>query len=171
MRELEYPVYPSSTGPRLHWADIFAGVVVTLAVFATLNALGMGLGWLAASSAFEPTLEPAGAKPWWPAAAGVLAFGLGGWLASRLSDSGGRSDGVLYGLVCWASAGLAVIIVPAGAFGGTLDVPGTGLLVAATLTLQALAAALGGLAGARLYVPVPVESYRRARRHPAGVGR
>jgi hypothetical protein len=164
MRELEFPIYPVAAGPRLRWSAVAAGSAVTLAMTAGLNILGVGLNLLpaAASPVAAPVDIRAGA--WWTLASGVAAFWAGGWFASRLSDCGRRGDGVLYGLVAWAASTLAAFYVPAFALGGVLSIAATGLFVAATIALEAAAAALGGLAGARLYLPVPISEYRRA--HP-----
>lgn len=166
MRELEYPTYPSSTGPRLRWSEIIAGTSVTLALLVALNFLGVGLGFLPA----DVDIVPAAAKTWWPMASGAVAFFAGGWFASRLSDSGGRADGVIYGLVCWAASVLGGLVLPAETVGGVLSVA-SGVLVFATMVLEGVAAAVGGLVGARLYVPVPVSEYHRTRRHPAALSR
>lgn len=169
MRELDFPIYPTAAGPRLRWSPIFAGAAVTLAATAGLNILGVGLGLLpaAASPISAPVDVRAGA--WWTLASGVAAFWAGGWFASRLSDSGRRSDGVLYGLVAWATSTIGALYVPAFALGGVLSIAATGVFVFATIALEAAAAALGGLAGARLYLPVPITEYRRS--HPELAGR
>lgn len=165
MRELEYPMYPSAAGPRLRWSEIAAGAAVTLSLLAAFNFLGVGLG-------FVPTgaeILPVAPKAWWPVLVGALSFFTGAWFASRLSDSGGRSDGVIYGVVSWAAATLGMLVLPIDIFGGLLDAPASGVLVFASMIAHCLAAAAGGLAGARFYVPVPVAEYHRTRRHPAGV--
>ncbi|MBI4347206.1 MAG: hypothetical protein HY553_10150 [Elusimicrobia bacterium] len=164
MRELEYPSYPTSTGPRLRWSEIFAGSAVTLALLAAFNALGIGLGLQPSDVDFA--IAP---KAWWAPACGVVAFFVGGWCASRLSDSGGRSDGVLYGVICWAAATVLSVLWPFDALGGLQDLGLSGIVVCAMILLEAAAAGLGGILGARLYLPVPVSEYHRTRRHPAAL--
>jgi hypothetical protein len=164
MRELDFPIYPVAAGPRLRWSSILAGAAVTLAVTTALNVLGVGLGLLpAAASPLSPPIDVR-AGAWWTLSSGVIAFGLGAWVASRLSDSGRRGDGVLYGLVCWSASTLASVYVPAFALGGVLSIAASGVFVFVTIALEAASAALGGLAGARLFLPVPITEYRRA--HP-----
>lgn len=168
MKELEFPTYPSATGPRLRWSAVLAGAAVALAVTASLNILGVGLGLLpAAASAAAAPAGAASAGPgssWWTPASGVAAYWLGGWFTGRLSTSGHRSDGVIYGLVTWAASALAAVYVPAFALGGVLSIAASGVFVFATIALEAAAAALGGLVGARLYLPVPITEYRRTHR-------
>jgi hypothetical protein len=125
----------------------------------------VGLGLVPAAAAV-PAAPAAAAGPgasWWTLVSGGAAYGLGGWFSSRLSDSGRRADGVIYGLVTWAATTLAAVYVPAFALGGVLSLAASGAFVFATLALQAAAAALGGAAGARLYLPVPITEYRRGR--------
>jgi hypothetical protein len=169
MKELEFPIYPAAAGPRLRWAAIFAGATIALAVIVSLNMLGVGLGVFpaAASAAAAPAAALGPAASWWTLGAGVGASGLGGWFSSRLSDCGRRADGVLYGLVTWGASTLASVYVPAFALGGGQWIAGSGTFVFSTVALQALAAAIGGVAGARLYLPVPITEYRRGHRERA----
>ncbi len=176
MREMEYPSYPASAGPRLHWSAIFAGAATTLAFVACLNVLGVGLNQLPAAAGAVPPNAFAGyagqGGVWWTAFSGVVAYFCGGWLASRLCDSGRRSDGAFYGLVSWSAATLAALYLPAFALGGVLSIAASGVTVFAILVGEAIAAAVGGVVGARLYVPVPVEQYRRThRREISGIMR
>jgi hypothetical protein len=171
MREMEYPAYPAASGPRVRWSSVFAGSVMTTAVLATLNILGLGLGYYpAAAGGAVPGSAAFGAAPagaWWSLGASVLAFFFGGWLASRLSDSGRRSDGVLFGLVAWAVSALAAMYFPAASLGGALTAASSGVFVFLTLLAQAIAGGIGGFLGARLYLPVPATEYRRRHRETA----
>lgn len=145
MRELEFPAYPPVTGPRLRWSAIFAGAAVALAVLASLHTLGaLGSSWAAIAS-------------------GVAAYGAGGWFASRLSDSGRHADGVLYGLVAWAVVTLVMFYSPAFAARVMPPMAAYGTPVFLVVLCEAAAAAFGGAAGARLYLPVPIAEYRERR--------
>ncbi|MBI3296855.1 MAG: hypothetical protein HYZ75_01735 [Elusimicrobia bacterium] len=166
MRAMEYPSYMSVTGPRLRWPSIFAGVAMTTAILGACNVLGVGLGYLPAG--VDAALAPGTAGARWTLASGVPAFYVGGWFASRLSDSGRRSDGVIFGLVCWAASALVALYFPASTLGGAFALAFSGPLVFSVLALEAAAAALGGVNGARLYLPVPVSEYRRTHREIAG---
>ena len=172
MREMEYPAYPSVAGPRLRWSSILAGSAMTVAVLASLNVLGIGLGYSppAAAGAIPSTVTAGavGGGAWWTLGAGLVAFYLGGWFSSRLSDSGRRCDGAIYGLVSWAVAALAPVFWPSAAFGGALTAAAPGVFVFMTLAAHAAAAGFGGVAGARLYLPVPVGDYRKRHREFAG---
>lgn len=171
MREMEYPSYSAgSAGPRLNWSAVLAGSAVTLAALACLNVLGVGLNLLPAAASADGAIPAATAGPgviWWPSLSGIGSFYLGGWIASRLCDSGRRADGVIFGIVSWAVSTLATVYVPAFALGGTLSIAASGATAFATMALEAAAAALGGSAGARLYLPVPVDQFRRTHPHPA----
>lgn len=177
MRELDYPTYAmsSAAGPRLRWSSIFAGCVMWLATMACLGLLGAGIGFMAApnggAGADATSLGIIGAA--YLAACGIVSAFVGSWVASRLTDSGRAADGVIYGLVCWATTTLVSVLLIGGAAGGLfasealtrasafstagiMGLYGFGLMV-----VEAIAAALGGRAGARLYVPVPVSEFRR----------
>ncbi|HXS99217.1 MAG TPA: hypothetical protein VN915_00915 [Elusimicrobiota bacterium] len=165
---MEYPAYPAASGPRVRWSSVLAGSALTVAVLASLDILGLGLGYYpAAAAAAIPSSVTSGAVPagaWWTLGASLPAFFLGGWIASRLSDSGRRSDGVIFGLVSWAVSALTALYFPAASLGGAMTVAASGVFMFLTLLAQAWAAALGGFAGARLYLPVPAAEYRRHRR-------
>ena len=51
MREMEYPAYPAASGPRVRWSSVLAGSVMTVAVLACLDILGLGLGYAPAAAA------------------------------------------------------------------------------------------------------------------------
>lgn len=164
MRELEFPIYPVAAGPRLRWGAVIAGAAMAMAVTVALNVLGVGLRiFPGAGPAAAPAAAIGLSASWWSLGAGIAAYAAGGWFASRLSDCGRRADGVLYGLVTWAAATLASVYAPAFALGGGAGVTASGIFAFATLALQAGAAALGGAAGGRLYLPVPIAEYRRHR--------
>lgn len=168
MKELEYPTYPLGEGPRLRWSAILAGSAIALAVIVSFNVLGVALGFFpGAAPAAAPAVGLGFSASWWTMGSGVAAHAAGAWFASRLSDCGGRGDGVLYGLVTWAFSTLAAVYVPAFALGGGIGLAGPGAIAFGTIALQAVAAALGGMAGARLYLPVPITEFRRAHREGA----
>lgn len=171
MREMEYPAYPAASGPRVRWSSVLAGSAITIAVLASLDILGLGLGYEpAAAAGAVPSSVTSGAVPagaWWTLGSSLLAFFFGGWVASRLSDSGRRSDGVLFALVSWAVSALTALYFPAASLGGAMTIAASGVFMFLTLVAQAWAAGFGGFAGARLYLPVPAAEYRRHRREAA----
>jgi hypothetical protein len=172
MRELDYPSYRSAVGPRLRWSPIAAGAVVSIAVMACLTLLGIGLGFVSLEdgarwSPRSGLLVHAAAL--WPLVAGCAAFFSGGWIAARLSDCGRRADGAIFGLITWAVgaiAGFVVVgaIVGAGAGYGGAALGSAGVLGFCLMAFEALSAAVGGVFGARLFLPKPVARYRREHR-------
>ena len=162
MRELTYPSYPAASGPRLFWPAIAAGTAVSAAVTGCLILAGLTLGLLDPAGLAAPrTLGPAGGFVLLVSCS--AGFFAGGWTASRLSDSGRDADGMIYGLVTWAAAacaGMALFALSVGA-GRAAGALGTAELI--SVAAAALAAAAGGRAGARLYLPVPVAEFPVAR--------
>jgi hypothetical protein len=167
MREMEYPSYPALSGPRLYWSAVLGGTVIDLALMMVSRALGVSLGIVAAPTATASTALPIGqgiGGPLFLWACGFAAFFCGGWVASRLSTSGRPSDGVIYGLVSWAAALVAVPFLYSALVGGLFGPVAFGKVGLGMMLTTGVAAALGGSFGARLYRPVPIEEYRTTRR-------
>ncbi|MBI3289036.1 MAG: hypothetical protein HYZ74_05925 [Elusimicrobia bacterium] len=184
---MEYPSYPTTTGPRLYWSAIFAGTAMSLATMACLSVLGAAIGFMTVPGASAPVsgiakgLGIGGGL--WLLLSGVVSFYVGGWFASRLSNSGRPADGVIYGLVSWATATLVVGFLFTTALGSALGAAmggagdaaapiaagqtagAVGLFGFLMMVLEACAAALGGHNGARLYRPVPIGEYTPRHRH------
>jgi len=70
---------------------------------------------------------------------------------------------VLYGLVAWAVVTLVMLYSPAFAARVMPPLAAHGVPVFLVILCEAAAAAFGGAAGARLYLPVPIEDYRAGR--------
>ena len=169
MREMDYPLYPSLSGPRLYWSAILGGAVINLALMMTARALGVSLGIVAAPTAAASTALPIGQGPVGPLflwACGFAAFFFGGWVASRLSTSGRPSDGVIHGLVAWATALVSVPFLYSALVGGLFGAVAFGKVGLGMMITTGVAAAFGGRFGARLYRPVPIEEYKTVRREP-----
>lgn len=123
MKELDYPTYPSTTGPRLEWSAVFAGTAISLAVLAGLMVLGVSIGFLAAPGAGDAQGLARGLGIGGSAyilASGIASFYLGGWFASRLSNAGRPADGVLYGLVSWSATTLVAAFLFTSALTGLM---------------------------------------------------
>jgi len=99
---------------RLSWGAIFAGTLVTLAVFLTLQILGVGIG----ASAIDLTGREVtsarsmgiGAGIWW-LITGLIALFIGGWVAGRLGWRFNKIDRALHGLTVWSLFYIAMFLL------------------------------------------------------------
>ncbi|MHA6783313.1 hypothetical protein ACVGOW_20320 [Pseudonocardia saturnea] len=167
---------PADTGrDRVRWGPIWAGAVVVLPVFLLLQLLFFALGWLdlgydAGGSATAAVIVGS--------VLGLLAFLVGGLTAAASTMWSRASDGILQGVLVWALS--VVIVLVLMLIGGTVvlgplanvllqtsalaqgNVPVDPAQVLGTLRmsagwaalglgLSAGAAALGGLAGSKLW--------------------
>ncbi len=100
-----YPPRSYAGWRRISWGAIFAGVLVTLAIFLTLQILGAGIGAATIDLTGRETSSPramgVGAAIWW-FVIGLLALFIGGWVAGRLSGQPNRIDRLLHGLAVWS---------------------------------------------------------------------
>jgi hypothetical protein len=163
---------------RVRWGPVFAGLVTALSVFLLLSLLALGLGLVAAqgTSADPGSAGTVGAIV--AAVIGLAAFVLGGFVAARTSAVVGRGAGALNGFLVWAlgvvliltlgALGLSQLFGAAGDIFGQLQSSGVdpnsvnvdpnqaadavrnsaigGFI---SLALPAIAAAIGGILGAR----------------------
>ncbi|HSL73816.1 MAG TPA: hypothetical protein VK853_05095 [Ilumatobacteraceae bacterium] len=100
------------TGPRLdrvRWSAIWAGLVVTLALYLFLQLTLVATGIVDLADATT-------ADAWWSAAAALVAFLIGGVVTGATAVWRDADDGLLHGVVMWA-VGLVALIALA-AFGG-----------------------------------------------------
>jgi ribosomal protein L11 len=90
---------------RISWGAIFAGTFVTIALFLTLQILGVGIGAstleLTGAEASSPRAYGIGAAVWW-LITGLISLFIGGWVAGRLGWLPTKLDRVLHGLTTWA---------------------------------------------------------------------
>ena len=164
---------------RVRWGPVFAGLVTALSVFLLLSLLALGLGIVAAQNADSEQASNAGTVGAIVAAIiGLAAFVLGGFVAGRTSAVVGRASGALNGFLVWAlgvvliltlgALGLSQLFGAAGDIFGQLRGSGVspndvnvdpnqaadavrnsaigGFI---SLALPAIAAAAGGMIGAR----------------------
>ena len=98
---------------RLSWGAILAGAVLALVLQLLLSMLGAGIGL----STIDPLRNGdtpsaaalgAGAGLWW-VISGLVAAGIGGWLAGKLSDSSYDGDRAWHGLLAWAVSTLVTM--------------------------------------------------------------
>jgi ElaB/YqjD/DUF883 family membrane-anchored ribosome-binding protein len=90
---------------RISWGAIFAGTFVALALFLTLQILGLGIGATTIDPATGETPSAStlgiGAAIWW-FITGLIALFIGGWVAGRLGWLPTKLDRILHGLTTWA---------------------------------------------------------------------
>lgn len=90
-----------STGWRMSWGAIFAGLFVALGSFTMWELLGAGIGL----SVIGPFRANAGSWGWgsgiWSFVFALVSLYLGGWVAGRFSWQPNRALRALYGLTVW----------------------------------------------------------------------
>jgi hypothetical protein len=164
---------------QVRWGPIVAGLVTALAAYILLSLLALGLGLTALQAGEGVTGGITQDLPWISTVVagviGLVAFFLGGWIASSTAAPAGKQAGALNGFLVWAlgitfilvmgAFGLGQVFGAAGAFLGdlqnlTLDIEITpqqateaardsALIGFAALALPAFAATLGGWFGAQ----------------------
>jgi hypothetical protein len=93
---------------RVRWGPLWAGLVVTLAVFILLQLTFFATDVI--SIDINPT-DSSNAVPFWTAIAAIAAFLLGGVVASATSPWKQAADGILQGVVLWALAVVALVLL------------------------------------------------------------
>ncbi len=164
------PVVPAARTDQARWGPVWAGALVALPTFVVLQSLFFALGWL------DLAVEGSGAattRGVVTAVLGIIAFFVGGLMAAASSAWRGTTSGLLNGTLVWALTvvGLVLLAVAGGtSLLGPLtqlsgqpvvpDVPvqtavataqQTAGWVALALGVYWAAAALGGVAGARIW--------------------
>jgi hypothetical protein len=155
--EVEIPRAFNLTRDRIHWGPIWAGLLTAFATMLVLNLLGLATGLTTVNAG---TAAAEGAPPadlgrnaaLWAGLAGILAFLLGGYVASRASAVFNRGWGAMNGLMVaflsvplilfLASQGLGFVLGTLGSFAGAMNAdPGTAANAAQSAANQAQAAA------------------------------
>ena len=101
-----------SVGTRVRWSAVFAGVVVALAVYVTLNLLAFAIG--------ISTVDQMGTKTFAVGAAIVSTFCmmvslfLGGYIASTSTVGEEKVEAMTYGVLVWATALLLLLATGVG---------------------------------------------------------
>lgn len=141
------PVLPSEDARtimvyRVSWAAVFAGVAVSLVIQLLLSMLGLGIGIATIDPGTADNPDPGtfslAAALWW-VASGIVAAGVGGMAAGRLSGRPSLVTAGLHGLVAWAATTLVVVYMMTAALGGILG--------GAFSMVQSGAAGIGDVAG------------------------
>ncbi len=134
---------------RVSWGAVIAGAIVAIAVGALLSVLGIAVGattidTLERSTPDASTLGLAGGI--WATFASLLAMGIGGYVAARLSGTSSNEDGILHGLTVWALALLLGTAIAASSLASIASVAVRGAGAAVGGTAMAAGAAAGGAA-------------------------
>ena len=115
--------YTTTTAPRrISWPAVFAGLVIGLAVQVTFSFLGLGLG----ASSVDPLEGDTPGKGIAIGAGiyllitGLISTYIGACIASYLSGSARKADGVLHGLLSWGAATLVMALLVTSAVGGLI---------------------------------------------------
>jgi hypothetical protein len=135
---------------RMHLGAIFGGAFVGLAIWMTLEALWLGIGFGslvggASGRSFSiGTLIFTGLAP-------IIALFVGGMVAARMSGPLGRGGAAVHGLVVWALGAMAAFLVTTSlvraARGGALQVSTAAAGVAAQGVGSAVRTGIAGVAG------------------------
>lgn len=133
------------------WGPIIAGTVAALSVQLVLTLLGVGVGAAATDplTDAEPTRGLGIGAAIWSIVSGLIAFGIGGFLAGNMLGPGRPAPGAAHGFMSWALA--AVLGVTLAAISGAMLAGGAAIGVPSAITVRnqqnlgtSLAGALGG---------------------------
>ena len=112
-------------GDRVRWGPLWAGLVTTLATFTLLQLI------FVATKAVDIDLGGDTSFSFWTAVSALLAFFLGGLVAGASTKWDRADDGALHGILLWALATVALLILGgvaaralAGPLGGFLNSAG-----------------------------------------------
>ena len=129
---------------QVAWGAVFAGAAIALVMQIILNMIGLGVGLstLDVAQGDTPSVGSISVSAGiWFVVSGILAAGLGGYIAGRLSGKASSSTTAYHGLVSWAVSTLAVVyLLSAAAASGMVG----GALSTASSALGGAGKALGG---------------------------
>ena len=121
------PGHPGALRPAVSWGAVWAGAAVAVAASVLLTLAGMGLGFAVSYSPLGSRTSLGGFTPEIGAGAiliQVLSSALGGYLAGRLRtiwhgvhDDESHFRDMAHGLVTWAVATVAILILAAAVLG------------------------------------------------------
>src|SRR5215203_6339838 len=128
---------------QVAWGAVFAGAAMALVMQIILNMIGLGVGLSTLDVAQGDTPSASsisiGAGIWF-VVSGILAAGLGGYIAGRLSGKASSSTTAYHGLISWAVSMLAVLYLLSSAASGMVG----GARSTASSALGGAGKALGG---------------------------
>jgi hypothetical protein len=105
---------------RIRWGAVWAGLVVSVATYIVLQLLFVAVGAIEIGAGQQ-------SDAWWSAAAALIAFLLGGITAGASAMWHDVVDGLLHGIVMWALAVGAILLLSVlggGLVMGALDATG-----------------------------------------------
>ncbi|WP_126172405.1 hypothetical protein [Altericroceibacterium xinjiangense] len=107
---------------RVSWGAIFAGAFIALGVTFLLGLLGLAIGF----GSIEPTTSSPldgigiGAGIWWVVTS-IIAMGIGGWVAGRLSGIPNKPSATAHGATVWALVTIFTLWMATSAVGSVLN--------------------------------------------------
>jgi hypothetical protein len=108
---------------EISWGAVIAGAIIGLVVQLILNMVGIGIGLstvdVVAGDTPSASSISIGAGLWW-VISGIVAAGIGGYLAGRLSGKPSHSTTAYHGLISWAVSMLVVIYLVSSATSGLI---------------------------------------------------
>lgn len=149
------PAATDATAPvllrRVSWGAVIAGAFVAMAVGALLTVLGIAIGattvdTVARDTPAAGTLSLMGGI--WVTFTGMLAMGIGGYVAARLSGTASHQDGILHGLTVWALALILGAVVTASSIANITGLAARSAGAVAGGVATGVGAAGGGAAAA-----------------------
>jgi hypothetical protein len=135
---------------RVSWGAIFAGAVIALGTMFLLGLMGSAIGFRSVDPAAANATGGLGigAAIWWIITS-IIALGIGGYVAGRLSGIPDRKSSSAHGAAVWGVVTLATLYLATSAIGGLLNT--------ATSALGGAARAAGTAATAATNANSPVE--------------
>jgi len=133
---------------RVSWGAIFAGAFIALGVMILLGMMGSAIGF----NAIEPQQrEPfegigVGAGIWWICTS-IIALGIGGFVAARLSGIPDRTAATAHGATVWGLVTVFTLWMATSTLGMLLN-PATGALAGTMRVATTVASAAGEAATA-----------------------
>jgi hypothetical protein len=140
---------------RISWGAVIAGAVIALAVGATLNMLGAGIGATMVDAAARDTPDASSfgiAGGIWLLVSNLIALGVGAYAAARLSGTADGADGSLHGIAVWATTTLVSAALLGNLLAGIASTAASGaadMLGGAAQGVGSVASAAGNQAAER----------------------
>ncbi|NNC48621.1 MAG: hypothetical protein HKO13_09355 [Sphingomonas sp.] len=125
-RDIEATVVSATEAPallsRVSWGAIFAGTVIALGILFLLGLLGAAIGLAAIDPGAEDPLSGIGigAAVWW-ALASIIALGIGGFVAGRLSGIPDNASSTAHGASVWGLVTLVTLWLATSTVGAVLN--------------------------------------------------